>query len=654
MGVKIDVFGGPDDSDEYLAALKLKEIIHRDLPENVEGEIILFASATLYGQAVKDVDLFMLGMLSNYKVKATFVDKDSNLVVDKVAVKSFCTTIEVKKHDISGIRLQGTNFLVKYNKDWHNVTYQSNNQKTSAFNFFNRSLGFSPFVTNVIWFTQAPNDDIKKILTNNGKRMPSNVLGADFSLKELMQIIINQKLPYYTRGEYVWESNYEGSSIGKFKDALNLFSQSKIQMGELTRRRIEQITNKEFHNNLLFDTPGKISIYRGRAGTGKTVGLIQTAIRLVDEELARVLILTYNKALVSDIRRLFALTELPDMFETNCVHICTMHSYFRNLTNTLLYDGKMHSDKFLDNYKAIMEELRDFLNDDIAIKLAHELIDNDVQLSWDYVLIDEAQDWSICERDVILRLFEKGKIIVADGGNQFVRNIDTCDWSIVRERNNIKLKYCLRQKENLITFLNKFTQKYNIFGGKILSNNNMLGGKVIITDDKNLFSVHRTEMERLKSAGNIAYDMLYLVPHSLVKKEYGNSHFAYTQLFEQNGIFIWDGTSADNRDTYSVYDDEVRVLQYDSSRGLEGWTVICLDFDVFIDEKCEEYIEGETESLLLESPEERRKKYIYNWAMMPFTRAIDTLVITLKNKDSEIAKMLMEIAEENSDFIAVI
>lgn len=67
-------------------------------------------------------------------------------------------------------------------------------------------------------------------------------------------------------------------------------------------------------------------IYRGRAGTGKTVGLIRTAIHLVDEGQARVLMLTYNKALVSDIRRLFALAELPDMFEANCLHINTMHS----------------------------------------------------------------------------------------------------------------------------------------------------------------------------------------------------------------------------------------------------------------------------------------------------------------------------------------
>ena len=31
---------------------------------------------------------------------------------------------------------------------------------------------------------------------------------------------------------------------------------------------------------------------------------------------------------------------------------------------------------------------------------------------------------------------------------------------------------------------------------------------------------------------------------------------------------------------------------------------------------------------------------IYNWTMIPLTRAIDTLVITIKNKDSKIGKIL--------------
>ena len=63
MSILVSVLGGNTDSDEYRAALKLKSIIQESVPQNVIGEIVLFASANLVGQTVKDVDLFMLGTL---------------------------------------------------------------------------------------------------------------------------------------------------------------------------------------------------------------------------------------------------------------------------------------------------------------------------------------------------------------------------------------------------------------------------------------------------------------------------------------------------------------------------------------------------------------------------------------------------------------
>ena len=651
MAIKVSVFGAEKESDEYAAALKLKNIIQNSTPESAIGEIVLFASATLFGQAVKDVDLIMLGTIQNYSLNSEFTDKDGNHIQDKVFVQSFCTVIEVKRHDISGIVLNGTDFYVKYGADLHCVTQQSNKQKISAMNFFITALSFSPFITNVIWFTQATSREINTLLTNDGRRLPSNVLGSDFEFKELMHLLMLQKPPFKTRAGYVFDSNYESCGVGDFQKALQLFSESKEQMGELTRKRIEMISNKSFQDRSLIDSQGKVSIYRGRAGTGKTVGLIQTAISLVDEKSARVLMLTYNKALVSDIRRLFALAELPDMFEENCVAVNTMQSYFYRIANKVLYEGKMSGDKFLSHYDHVLDELNAFLNDSESVCLVKEEMLQDNYLDWDYLLIDEAQDWSEVERDIVLKLFDKGNIIVADGGNQFVRRGKECDWTVIHERNNIKLKYCLRQKENIISFLNLLSKAMGVSTGKILGTDKMPGGKVRIISSDKLFETHNEEMKQLKEKENIAYDMLYLVPHSLVRKDGMDSCFAMKTEFENNGVFLWDGTNSNNRESYSVRNDEVRVLQYDSARGLEGWTVVCMDFDKFVEEKDSEYVEGEIDSLLLESPEEHKKKYIYNWVMIPLTRAIDTLVITLNDCESDIGRMLKSIADENQDFI---
>lgn len=651
MAIKVSVFGAEKESDEYAAALKLKNIIHNSTPESAIGEIVLFASATLYGQAVKDVDLMMLGSIQNYNLNSEFSDKDGNRIQDKVFIQNFCTVIEVKRHDISGIVLNGTDFYVKYGADLHCVTQQSNKQKISAMNFFITALSFSPFITNVIWFTQATSSEIDSLLSNNGRRLPSNVLGSDFEFKDLLHLLMLQKPPFKTRAGYIFDSNYESCGVSDFQKALQLFSESKEQMGELTRKRIEMISNKAFQDRSLIDSQGKVSIYRGRAGTGKTVGLIQTAISLVDEKSARVLMLTYNKALVSDIRRLFALAELPDMFEENCVAVNTMQSYFFRLANKVLYEGRMSGDKFLSHYDKVLAELNSFLDDSESVCLVKEEISEDSYLDWDYLLIDEAQDWNEAERDIVLKLFDKGNIIVADGGNQFVRRGKVCDWTVIHERNNIKLKYCLRQKENIISFLNLLTKAMGISAGKILGTDKMPGGKVRIISSDKLFETHNEEMKLLKEKENIAYDMLYLVPHSLVRKDGMDSCFAMKTEFENNGVFLWDGTNSNNRESYSVRNDEVRVLQYDSARGLEGWTVVCMDFDEFIKEKNSEYVEGEIDSLLLESPEEHKKKYIYNWVMIPLTRAIDTLIITLNDCESDVGRMLRSIADDNPDFI---
>lgn len=67
MAVITRVIGDNDGSDEYAAAERLKHIIVNTIPSTAMGEIVLFPNATLYGQAVKDVDIMMIGSLKNRK-----------------------------------------------------------------------------------------------------------------------------------------------------------------------------------------------------------------------------------------------------------------------------------------------------------------------------------------------------------------------------------------------------------------------------------------------------------------------------------------------------------------------------------------------------------------------------------------------------------
>ena len=184
-----------------------------------------------------------------------------------------------------------------------------------------------------------------------------------------------------------------------------------------------------------------------------------------------------------------------------------------------------------------------------------------------------------------------------------------------------------------------------------------MGGRVIIIRDRSvLYDQLKDELKKLKKFGNEAYDMLFLSPSSLVIKDGdGNKSFALSAEFEQKGILLWDGINDDRRLDYSVNLDEARILQYESSRGLEGWTVCCLDFDDFMKMKEEQFNPSKAgNALLLESAAEQRKKYLLNWALIPMTRAIDTLILVLRDQTSTFSKTILDCAYQLPDYVQVI
>ena len=68
-----------------------------------------------------------------------------------------------------------------------------------------------------------------------------------------------------------------------------------------------------------------------------------------------------------------------------------------------------------------------------------------------------------------------------------------------------------------------------------------------------------------------------------------------------------------------------------------------------------EYTEKDSvDAFLLESEEDKRKRYLTNWVLLPLTRAIDTTILTLKNPESIISKTILSIAENHPDYITII
>ena len=203
-----------------------------------------------------------------------------------------------------------------------------------------------------------------------------------------------------------------------------------------------------------------------------------------------------------------------------------------------------------------------------------------------------------------------------------------------------------RQKANLVNFVNSFAKLAGI-EWSVKPNRQLPGGKVKIYKTYNS-NIHKELVEDCKKNKGECYDILILVPPTMVKYDENGSHFANLEKYKEANINVFDGTNPKNRSKYPTT-DICRLYQYQSCRGLEGWSVVCSKFDQAIQYKLDNYQSPENELGL--DKEKNKYKSIMLWALMPLTRPIDTLVITLSNPDSEVGKILKCLATDYSDFV---
>lgn len=583
---------GNKETPEYQDALALKQIIENSLIGiDIKGEILIVSNATLFGQETKDVDLVVMGSFEKYQ--ARFISPAINYQGEEleykprtIFVNNFCFVIESKRHRAEDIQLSGTHLLVKYNDKLSDVTTQSENQKYSLVNFFKDRLGFAPYVCNFIWFKNINWNSIKDLLDNNEAiLMKHNYLPDTFSLNFLFQLACVQSPPFnpldsntglpkgYSSFNCLRKSG--PFDLAHIQTLFNLFEKVKEGTGQLTRKKIEKITSQLLGTQQYAQAIGeKLVVISGRAGTGKTIKLLNIACNLAVNNGARSLILTYNHALVSDIKRILALAEIPDNVDSYTVNISTLHKFFYELLigfgiakNTISPDAEIkHIPDFISNYQGYLRELYEYIDSGLIeeqdiqqlMKTRHD------KVAWDYILIDEAQDWGEIEKSIIFRIFGSKKTIIADGVDQLIRTQKKCNWTQrLKPEVDFKKTYekkGLRQEVNLVSFINEYAKHMNIYW-ELEPKQELIGGKVIISTKGYTKVLHEQERDRCNNYGNSEYEMLFLVPPKLVNKtqvtnDYGKlieeKRFKLANEFKEMGINIWDGTNTDLRTQYSV------------------------------------------------------------------------------------------------------
>jgi hypothetical protein len=98
--------------------------------------------------------------------------------------------------------------------------------------------------------------------------------------------------------------------------------------------------------------------------------------------------------------------------------------------------------------------------------------------------------------------------------------------------------------------------------------------------------------------------------------------------------------------------DEFRIVQYDSCRGLEGWTVVNLAFDALYDYKHTSYDPPEQPEMFFDAQAEAHR-YAARWLMIPMTRAIDTLVIQVSAAAHPVTEALHAASDACGDAITL-
>src|SRR5690606_18197530 len=162
-----------------------------------------------------------------------------------------------------------------------------------------------------------------------------------------------------------YKQEYDFTEVDRIFD---LFTKVKQGSGDLTRKKIEHITKEILKDQKYAQAIGeKLVVISGRAGTGKTIKLLTIACNLAENEGARSLILTYNHALVSDIKRTLALAEIPDDVDKYSVNITTLHKFIYELVLGFgLVSNPLNPEEeakyipdFISKYQGYLQELID-------------------------------------------------------------------------------------------------------------------------------------------------------------------------------------------------------------------------------------------------------------------------------------------------------
>lgn len=573
-------------------------------------------------------------------------------------IHSFVLVVEVKQHSSDLIRFEGAKVLVRYGPRWSDATAQCDEQmwalkRYQQAAYKGKKRRSATFIQRAIWLARAP----RKSFEGSPAKSSVPVHFADLTWKALINSLNSYAGEVRALVDHSANSNYH--------DVVTLRSDllHEVLPTELDLQRINALTQTRFdgEKTAYIQNLGKgLLILRGRAGTGKTIALLQIALHLAREG-KRTLLLTYNHGLIADIERSLRFIGAENPALIPLPEIKTRYAFIQDLYMQELGVGA----------EKVVREIDDIDEREEARMNALLACTERIHTCFDFVFIDEGQDWKEPQRDLIFNVFGPEHVVVADGVDQFVGQ-DRCNW----DRGDIpinrrhRLNASRRTKSATCQTLAEIARELELSDWDLEPDPDAHGGRfTVLVESDPARAVERSlqilESDQRRTSTIRAVDNLICMPTKTMTS--GRDYSAlFDRAIEAKNLDSWRGFDDQDRRVYAMREKQLRAITYQSCRGMEGWTTICLGLDAFysfqlanarIDRTRVENSIRKRHSLFLNQEileaEINRERALFakHWLMIPLTRSIDHLVVHINDEDSDLGRILASVSARSDGAI---
>jgi hypothetical protein len=550
-------------------------------------------------------------------------------------VQAGAIVIEVKAHDCSRLRAIANDLRPHYSgtRLHETVLEQLGNQILGMKHFQQRYSVEHCFVHGLAWMRGATDAEL---LAGN-PHLSESILGSDASFA---QMIAAAASAHGSIGE---------PQTAAYCSGVTFLTERLTREREMSARdlaRLDRLTTEVLVRDVVDDMMNHLGTHQvrlvGRAGSGKSTTLALVARRVAVREQARILFLTYQRVLRGELEHLVRTIAQGSGIAAGSIVVETMFDVL--LAAFAEFGGSIPAapDGTID-YVALPAALRTFTaarGIDAIARDAAVLRELDPQrFAFDYVFVDEAQDWRPEERDLLRALFPPERTVLADGLDQFAQRQSRCNWSsdVPHEKRYVRqLNRSLRMSQNVAHFVTAFARAMGHADWSVQPHSELVGGRIIIARpgaDRGVLLGHVLEIAR--AAGISPGDCLVATPPRMGHSRHP-AHLEIRGELAEQGFTAWDATDEQTR-VLARQPHDVPLVPYGSLRGLEGWATVLVGLDRAYANKLDHPN--------LEADETATPSHVARNAMLlAVTRAAHVLAITIDDDASPVVPWIEEAA----------